>query len=581
MECIFNSFKKTCALFIPYILQNRSARYRCIFAALLIIIDIAAASLIPYLSKRVVDILTLNIMGTLGLAIILLGLFWTLEKIIGHCQEIVFFPVVNTIIRNLSHDVVDHVHQIPLTEYQTLSVPEIISCMKRISLSARTFIKIFFLLILPTIIKLCIALIVVLKIGLLGLILIPACILSFGSLYKGIQWYISMREQSWQTSDRVTMRINDSIANTKITRHFHDFEMKQIDQLLSAEASLWYKTNTRLHLIHIFITLILGTTITLILFYAFQGTLHHTQTSGDFIFIKGQLMAAFLPFKTLVSECRQLAEAIIDIKKIIQLLEIPKQMSATAISPHISIARTEHPRPNMPELMLNKVSFSHAENRLLNQIDLQINTGEKVIVLGKNGCGKSTLMAILASLHKPQLGEVLLRGQNIETFEPNSLNKIIHFIPQDFRLFNLSLRDNMTYGSNSISDAEIFSVLEKVDLLPLLKHLSDGLNTKVGDMGIRLSGGEKQRIAIGRSLLLNPSILLLDETLNSLNTTSEQHLLQAIFASIPTVVLISHRPSALSFMDRAYRLHQGQLIEIAISKIKKSPLSHAQDEIYA
>jgi ABC-type bacteriocin/lantibiotic exporter with double-glycine peptidase domain len=573
MEFNFDSFKKTFFLFVPRILQSRTARYHCLLAGLLIIIDITAASLIPYFSKRVVDILSINIVGTLGLSIVLLGFFWTLEKITGHLQEIIFFPVVNTVIRNITHDVVNHIHQISLVEYQKLSVPEVISYTKRISVSARTFIKIFFLLIVPTFIKLCIALIVVLKIGMLGLTLIPVCLLSFISLYKGLQWYVAVRDQSWQTSDMVTMRINDSIANSKITRHFHHHEMTTLNKLLNAEANLWYKTNTRLHLIHIFITLILGSTITLILFYAFPGTAQHTHTAGDFIFIKGQLIAAFLPLKTLTTEFRQLAESIIDIKKIIQVFEIPKQAKNTSMQ----TSNIPHARG----LTLKNVTFSYLEKPLLDQVYLHIHEGEKVAILGENGCGKSTLMAIMASLHKPHLGEVLIHGQNIELFDPDVLNKMIHFIPQDFRLFNLSLRENILYGSPALSDSAIFSALDKVNLLPLLQQMPSGLDTKVGDMGARLSGGEKQRLAICRALLLQPSILLLDETLHSLNTNSEEQILQNIFSHIPTVVIVSHRPSSLHFMNRAYQLHHGELTEIRMSKSVIHSSAPSQNEIYA
>jgi len=556
---LFAGFKKTFWLFFPHIIHNRNSRYRCGITLILLIIDILANSLVPYFSKQVVNTLSLDIKSSFGLSVALLGFFWTLEKIMTHLQEIIFFPVINCAIRDITHDVVNHIHEIPLSHYQTLSIPEIISCIKRISASARSFIKVSFLLIIPTVLKLFITAIVVLKIGLLGATLIPTCLISAFLLYKGIQHYGILRAKTWELTDIVTMRINDSIANTKITRHFHGYEMNAVSHLLNTEANLWVKTNTQLHLIHILIIFMLGSTITFILYRTFHDIQRHLLSIGDFVLIKSQLIAAFLPFKNLSIELRQLAESIVDIKKIILLLEIQKQRSETAIPPPL-----HYPSSKTEALTLDRVSFGYPEKSLLNEVSLHIPVGEKIAILGDNGCGKSSLMTILAALQKPHHGTVRIHGQPIEHYDPTLLNKLIHFIPQDFRLFNLTLRDNLTYGLDSISDSEIFSVLEKMDLHGLVQHMTNGLNTLMGDMGARLSGGEKQRVAISRALLLKPSILLLDETLQSLNTNCEEKILNNIFGVIPTIVLVSHRASTLQFMDRAYQLKNKKLVEVPI-----------------
>lgn len=517
-------------------------------------LDILAASLVPYFSKCIVDELSLNLASSFGFALLMLGLFWTLEKVAEHLQEIFFFPVINETTRDMTRDVVEHIHTIPLKTYQTLSVPEIISCIKRISQSSRNFFRVLFLLILPSIGKLLIATFVTIKLGLFGAALIPIFLLCFFTLYKGAQWYVRAREQAWQLSDKVTMRINDSIANTKITRPFHEFEMNSLQEILKQEAILWYKTNTRIHLVHAMIGIILGITLTTLLYSAILAIKQHSLSIGDFVMLKGQLIAAFLPFKKLSLEFRQLAEATIDISKIIRLLEIPKENKAIILTTPSS----------QTGIQFRNLSFEYDhESPIFEDLSFNIPSGEKVVITGENGGGKSTLVSLLGGLHKPNRGSILIHGIELQQYSEASLSKTIHCIPQDLRLFNLSLYENLTYGLRNISKAQLEYAIEATGLVSIINQLNAGLNTPIGEMGIRLSGGEKQRVALARALLINPSILVLDETLHSLTVETERKLLLCLFKQIETVILVSHRKSLFPLMDRILKIQNGKLLQMA------------------
>lgn len=542
IKIFFNTFKKTFYLFTTQSsFKNKATRLRCIFAFSLILVDVTAVTLVPYCTKSIVDSLSLNVLNTVWIAMSLLGFFWIIEKTVNHIQEIIFFPVINNTIRDLSYKVTQHIHHISLADYQTLSIPEVINCVRRISLSARSFIKICFLMIAPTFIKLIIAGYVVIKTGLFGLALLPAIFLAFFILYKGSEWYVAAREAAWQASDRVTSRISDSILNTKIIRQNKSFEMQEITTLLNTEAHYWLKSNTRLHTIHILIGTLLGITIIGILGCAILAIQAGTLTIGDFLLLKGQLIVAFLPLKTLSIEFRQCAESLVDIKNIIQILEIPAQ-------PHSSI--TEKAFDN---LSINNISFSHdPQNILFKNVSLQIFKHEKVAIVGKNGTGKSTLLNLMASLYKTNQGNITQYNHN----------KQLYYIPQDFRLFNTTLRLNITYGLKNISDFAILKVIKKTGLSEFIQQMPNGLDTLVGEMGLKLSGGEKQKVALARALLLQPEILLLDETTNALSVDSERDILEIIFSEIPTVVLTSHRTSILEQVDRVIEIQNGKLVEL-------------------
>jgi len=553
LKLTFHSFKKTFFLFIPHIIKNPSSIRRGFIALALILADIATSSLVPYFSKQVVDSLSLSIAAGVSISLFFLGLFWTIEKTTSHLQEIIFFPVINTAIRNITFDVVQHIHKIPLASYQKLSIPEVINCMRRISFSARSFIKVLFLLIIPTFFKLCIATAITIKLGLFGFGLAFSLILALFVLYKGTAWYVGTREAAWRTTDIVTTRMNDSLLNTKTARFFNNFEMNEVGTLLTTEAHLWYKTNTRLHTIHILIGLLLGLTITLILYFAIKGIQQQTLTIGDFVMLKGQLIAAFLPLKSLSVEFRQLAESLIDIKKITQIFEIePQKKLEFSMTP---LSTTE-------AIVFKKVSFSHATDAtLFNELSLSIKTGEKILIIGKTGCGKSTLLTLMNALYSIQKGSIWIYGHEISYLSHEALSRLVCLIPQDLHLFNQSIRYNLTYGLASVSESELQKIIHSIGLTEIIELMPNGLETIVGEMGSRLSGGEQQLVALARALLLKPKILLLDETTHSLNLDKEKKVLQEIFKAIPTVIIVSHKNLTLPEINRVLVLEKGTLEE--------------------
>ncbi len=548
-------FKKTLKLFFSsYLRESKAAHRRCFWAIFLILIDIACATLVPYSTKFIVDSLNVTLSSMVWIALGFLGFFWILQKTINHVQEIIFFPVINNTIRNITYRIIRHLHAIPLAEHQKLSMPEVINCIRRISLSARFFIRIFFLLAIPSIAKLLIALAITVKLGSFGWILLPTICLSFYILYKGTQWYATARECAWQASDKMIKRANDSISNTKTVRFFEHHEMKKIDLLLCNEAELWRETNDRLHWIYILLGTLLGATITLTLFFALLSIQNGTLTVGDFIFLKGQLIAAFLPLRTFSIEFRQLTESMIDIKKIIQLLEIPVESNKIPSKIHI---------PNIQRsVSLQGVSFAHhACSPVLLNCSVDFHLGEKVAIIGSSGCGKSTLLNLLTTLYKPSQGEVLLDGKPLNQYSKVLISQKIHYVPQDSRLLNLSLRDNLTYGlSASIPDAQLLVLIREFDFTDTLQQMPFGLDSPVGEMGTLLSGGEKQKIALIRAVLHAPQILLLDETTSSISIAAEEKILQVLFSYISTVIITSHRMSLLKSMDKIYKVQNKNLV---------------------
>ncbi len=546
----FNIFKKTFNLFISKnFFYNDYIKFRIIATVILIIIDIISTSLIAYYSKLIINSLSGNILHSIWVAILLLGFFWILEKTIIHIQEIIFFPVINFAIKEVTYKVVDHIHQISLVDYQKLSISEVINSIRRISLSARSFIKVLILMLIPTVIKLMIAIYIAIKMGSLGLLLIPMMIIAVIVFYRGTKSYISVRDFAWQTTDKVISRINESIVNTKMIRSFKKLEMEQVCDLLASEAKIWYRTNTKLHSMHIIVGLLLGVCITIILSGVILAIQKSRLTIGDFVFLKSQLIAVWIPFKNLAVEFRQLEESLIDIKKIIEILDLPKVTNDE--NDKIVYLNHKNIKSNIiKDIYLDNISFAYSkEKTIFKNLSLSILTGEKIGIVGGIGSGKSTLINLMSGVYQPNQGAIYIRGQDSNSISKEFLQTKIYCIQQDFKLFNASLLYNITYGIENVSIITLENFIGNLKFMEFIQQMPLGLNTKIGEKGVKLSGGEQQKIALCRALLLKPEILFLDETTNSLSYVIETEILNLLFEQIPTVILVSHRINANNYLN--------------------------------
>jgi len=414
--------------------------------------------------------------------------------------------------------------------------------IRRISISARAFIKTLVLAVIPAIIKLSITVVIIVKLGSYSLLWFFALIMAVFILYKSTKSYILARKDAWQITDRVMVRIYDSILNTKMIRSCEDIEMQQIMELLNKEADCWQQTNNKLHLAYIKVFLIIGLAIALVL----SGVVYYVEQSrltvGDFVFLKAQLISALVPFKHFTLQFRKIAESLVDIRKILEILQIPKKSNYICV----------HTKNNTNKsIVFNNITFSYPDKKpILENFSLSVSTGEKVIINGKNGSGKSTLVNLMAGLYSPEKGQIFVQGQNIQHVNKTELSSIIYCIQQDIRLFNNSLFYNISYGIKDGTKEDLNNILTEFKFVDFIKKLPLGLDTKVGEMGGHLSVGERQKIAILKALLMNPKILILDETTNSLSGKDEQHILNLLCSYIPTIIIVSHRTIALDCRTR-------------------------------
>ena len=279
-------------------------------------------------------------------------------------------------------------------------------------------------------------------------------------------------------------------------------------------------------------------------------------TLGDFILINQFMIQLFLPLNFLGFVFREIKGSMANIEKMFDLLAV---RPSVVDSPGAAELAVRH-----GEIRFENVSFAYSNKRpILSGVSFRVAPGEKVAVVGPSGAGKSTLVKLLFRFYDPDSGRVLVDGQDIRGVAQASLRRAIGIVPQDTVLFNDSLFENVRYGKPEASDAEVDEAIRLAHLDAFIASLPEGGDTMVGERGLKLSGGEKQRVAIARTLLKRPPILVFDEATSSLDSKSEQAILTALkeISVDHTSLVIAHRLSTVVDADRIMVLQGGRIVE--------------------
>jgi len=293
-----------------------------------------------------------------------------------------------------------------------------------------------------------------------------------------------------------------------------------------------------------------------IMFLAAQGVIDGELTLGDLVLINTMMLQLFIPLNFLGIMYRSLKYALADMDMVIKLLQRPVEITDRADAVALDIKQAS--------IEFRDVGFHYNEDRrILEQVSFKLEDGEKLAIVGPSGAGKSTIARLLFRFYDIDQGQILISGQDIATVTQQSLREAIGIVPQDTVLFNDSILYNIQYARPQASFAEVREVARLADIDDFIHQLPDGYDTVVGERGLKLSGGEKQRVAIARVLLKDPSILVFDEATSSLDSQSEKNILGALtrISHNKTTLVIAHRLSTVIDADRIIVLDRGRICE--------------------
>ena len=557
--------------FFPYIWPKGRAdiKSRIILALIILIFAKILTVLVPYSYKWATDalvgdntaptIIPIAILTPIIL-IIAFGLGRILMVAFNQLRDVVFAKVGQNAVRELGRVSFSHLHNLSLRFHLDRRTGALNRVVERGIKGIENIVRLAILNTVPTIFEfIFVGLILLIQFDWRYLLIVTLTIISYS--YFTIQ-YSSFRAVFRKTMNSYDEDANnkslDSLLNYETVKHFNNekIEEERFDEAMAGYEQASIKTLTSLSFLNFGQTAIFTIGLTLCMVLSGLEVKAGDQTIGDFVLINALLMQLAIPLNFFGFIYREISQGLTDLNSLFSILKIKPEINdkKNAISMKF----------NKAEINFKDVSFSYDGKRdVLQNINFNIPSGSSLAIVGPTGAGKSTISRLLFRFYDVTNGNISINGKGIKDISQVSLRKNIGIVPQDTVLFNDTVSYNLKYGKIGSSDKEIWKVADQAQLSGLIKTFPEGMNTVVGERGLKLSGGEKQRVAIARTLLKNPPILVLDEATSALDTLTEREIKQSLndLAEKRTTIIIAHRLSTVVEANKILVLDKGKIIE--------------------
>ncbi len=544
----------------PYVWQYRG---RVLLALSSLILAKVATVGIPVVLKHIVDALDTAQGRLLALPVVLFLAYGALRlgsSLFNELRDAIFARVRYHAMRRLSRQVLEHLHRLSLRYHLERRTGNIIRDLERGTQSISSILNYLVFNILPTAAEF-----VLVAFLLLGQYDWHFALVTFLTVAVYIAFTLAVTE--WRmhfrhTMNRLDSQANgqavDSLLNYETVKYFNNerFELQRYDRTLGEWEDAAVKSQTSMALLNFGQGAIIAVGVTLIMIYAGQGVVDGTMTLGDLVLVNTLMLQLFMPLNFLGIVYRMLKHTLADMDRIWRLLDEAPEIAEPADAKPLVVREGR--------VAFEHVAFSYQpERRILEDVSFTIPAGHKVAVVGPSGAGKSTLARLLFRFYDVEAGRITIDDQDIAHVTPDSLRQAIGIVPQDTVLFNESIYYNILYARPDATREEVEQAAKLAAIHDFITSLPEGYDTLVGERGLKLSGGEKQRIAIARVILKNPPILIFDEATSSLDSRSERAILDALrkVAEQHTTLVIAHRLSTIVDADRILVMEHGRIVE--------------------
>lgn len=544
-------------------------KLRVLWAVLYLVLSKLVLISVPYFFKYATNALNINYtppswLPAVFAAPVMMVLAYNVARILqaglNQLRDALFATVGQHAVRRLAYQTFVHMHELSLRFHLERRTGGLSRVIERGTKGIEAIVRFSILNTAPTVLEFALtAIVFYISYGwhYMGVVAITVGFYTWFTI-KASNWRISIRRQMNESDTEANTRAIDSLLNYETVKYFgnEELEAKRFDSSMAGYEKAAIKTWISLGWLNFGQAVIFGIGMATMMLMSAREVLNGRQTLGDFVFINALLMQLSIPLNFIGSIYREVRQGLTDIEAMFDLLDVKQEITDAPNANALVVDKGE--------IRFNHVEFSYDKNRqILKDIDFIIPAGKTVAIVGPSGAGKSTISRLLFRFYDVQKGSITIDGQDIRSVTQKSLRDAIGMVPQDTVLFNDTIAYNIRYGRPDASDEEVKKAAEMAQIGNFIDQLPDGYQSMVGERGLKLSGGEKQRVAIARTILKAPPILILDEATSALDTATELEIQYAldVVSRGRTTLVVAHRLSTIIGADEILVLKGGEIIE--------------------
>jgi ATP-binding cassette, subfamily B, heavy metal transporter len=548
--------------------QNRvDLKIRVLFAILFLIAAKVLNVYVPFLLKMAIDQLSAPVglmMAPVGV-ILAYGLARIMVQVFGEMRDLIFVRVGQHAQRTIALNTFKHLHELSLDFHLSRQTGGLSRVIERGTRGIQFVLQFMTFNILPTLLEICLVTgILLYRFNYLYALVVFSTIALYIFMTLTItEWRLKYRQKMNAEESSANTKAIDSLLNYETVKYFgnEEHEHRRFDVSLRGFEAAAVKSQTSLTMLNICQAIIIGAGLLTVMSMAGRDVVAGKLTVGDFVLVNTFLIQLYLPLNFLGFVYREIKNSLVDMDKMFELKNI-----------HVSVADA----PGAPDLQIGPgqvefkhVSFGYSDKRqILNDVSFIVPPGKTLAIVGPSGAGKSTISRLLFRFYDANKGSITIDGQDIRDVTQKSVRALIGVVPQDTVLFNDTIGYNIKYGNPQLEDVDVQHAAKMANIHDFVESLPDGYKTPVGERGLKLSGGEKQRVAIARTILKAPKILLFDEATSALDSHNEKQI-QASLKAVSkdhTTIVIAHRLSTIVDADEILVLRNGSVVERGVHR---------------
>jgi len=556
---------------LPYLWpkSRKDIQFRVVLAMLALILGEILGVLAPYFYGVSVDALApgagenqtifMLTAGALGM-VVAYGVMRILSVGFSQLRDVIFARVGQRALRQLALETFRHMHRLSLRYHITRKTGGLSRVMERGVKGVEFLLRFMLFSIGPLILKLLIvAGIFYLEFGFAYMaIVLITIVLYIWFTFSVTEWRVKVRKEMNDKDTDANQKAIDSLLNFETVKYFgaEEREALRYDESMRGYEAAALKTSYSLAFLNFGQTLLITSGLIAVMIMAAMGVQRGEFSVGDFVMANAYMIQITMPLGFLGTVYREIRQALVDMGEMFDLLGQPEEVTDTKNASDLIIKGGQ--------IEFDNISFGYDQERvILSNLSLTINKGETVAIVGPSGSGKSTIGRLIFRFYDVNNGSIRIDGQDIRDVTQVSVHNSIGIVPQDTVLFNDTIGYNIAYGREDASNDDIIAAAKSAKIHDFIISLTDGYDTTVGERGLKLSGGEKQRVGIARTLLKNPPILVLDEATSALDTETERNIQESLrgLGSGRSVITIAHRLSTVVDADQIVVLEKGVIVE--------------------